>query len=82
MINEIKKIVKERNEAFIDFVLNGNEKKLRTFCKKYQMPVPERSEVLASAVYKAVQECIYIDEEVKALAREKCKAIDMSPYMF
>lgn len=76
-----EKFVKERNEAFIDFVRTGDTKKVRRYCKKYGVEIPKNRKVFAAGIYKAVQECTDIPEDVKALAMQKCLEIGFMPFI-
>lgn len=72
---------KERNAAFIDFVQTGNTTKVQKYCKKYGVPIPKDKKVFAAGIYKAVQECIGIPEEIKSLAMQRCLKIGFNPLM-
>ena len=39
---EIRQFVKERNEAFIDFVKTNNAQKFMKYAKKYGIPVAKK----------------------------------------
>ena len=77
----MKSFVKERDEAFTDFVLTGNRDKVIAFAKKYGVPIPRSERVFAGGIYKAVQECTSISEEVKKIAAVKCVELGFTPYM-
>lgn len=62
----------ERDKAFIDAVVNDKWDKVRKYSKKYGMPVPKERNVMKAGVYKAVQYCTNIPEDVKVLAMQKC----------
>lgn len=78
---DIKQFVKERDDAFIDFVRTDNTKKILKYCKKYGITVPENRKVFKAGIYKAVQECTDIPEDVKALAMQKCLEIGFMPFI-
>jgi hypothetical protein len=78
---DMKRFVQDRDEAFTDFVLTGNTKKVRAYCKKYGMSIPKNNKVFAAGVYKAVQQCTNIPEEVKEKAFMKCLELGFSPLM-
>lgn len=78
---DYKQFVKDRDEAFIDFVKTGNAKKVRKYCKKYDIDMPKDRKVFAAGIYKAVQECVDIPEEVKTLAMQKCVDIGFNPFI-
>ena len=80
-MTDYKQFVKDRDEAFIDFVKTGNAKKVREYCKKYGVVMPRDRNVFAAGIYKAVQECVDIPEDVKVLAMQKCMEIGFNPFM-
>ena len=80
-LKRLKTMAAERDEAFVDFVTTGSEEKLEAYLRKYKIPMPRKPEVKAAAVYKAVQECTMIPEEVKQEARRKCVALGFKPTM-
>lgn len=71
--------VKERDEAFIEAVMNDKWDKVRKYSKKYGVPVPHERKVMKAGIYKAVQYCTKIPEEVKVLAMEKCLKLGFAP---
>lgn len=73
--------VKERDKAFIAFVMDDNDKPLKKYCKKYQVPLPKDPKVRAAGVYKAVQECTNIPVEVKQEAFVKCSMLGFWPFI-
>ena len=77
----LTKYTKERDKVFENVVLHDDLLGLREFCIKWRTPMPEKENVQRAAVYKAVQECANISEEVKQLAREKCEALGFSTTM-
>lgn len=77
----MKDFVKERDEAFIDFVRTGDATKVRSYCKKYGTTIPKDEKVFAAGVYKAVQHCTNIPDDVKIIAMQKCVEIGFSPYI-
>ena len=78
-MSDYKQFVKERDEAFIDFVKTGSTKKVRRYCKKYGVDMPKERKVFAAGIYKAVQQCTNISEDVKVLAMQKCLEIGFNP---
>ena len=69
----------ERDKAFIDAVVNDKWDKVRKYAKKYGMPVPKKRNVMKAGVYKAVQYCTNIPEDVKVLAMQKCLQLGFTP---
>jgi hypothetical protein len=76
-----KRFVKERDAAFVDFVRTGSETKVRKYCRKYGVTMPKDKKVMAAGIYKAVQECTQIPEEIKVLAMQKCLEIGFMPFI-
>lgn len=75
----ISEFVKSRDEAFADFVLTNNKQKLLSHFSRYGQRVPKDERILKAGVYKAVQECEGIPEDVKRVARQKCIELGFSP---
>ena len=46
----IKKFVKERNEAMFSL----EKEKIEAYCKKYDVPIPENEQVFWAGVYKSI----------------------------
>lgn len=80
-LERLARYAAERDEALIDFTMNGSTEKLMDFIRRYKLPMPDRKDVLAAGVYKAVQECTMIPEAVKEEARRKCIALGYKPTM-
>jgi hypothetical protein len=72
---------KERDAAFIDFVKNDDDTKLKAFCKKYNVPMPKDSKTRKAAVYKAVRYCTDIPQDVKDMAFRKCLELGFIPFI-
>lgn len=77
----LKQAVKERDEAFIDLVQTGSMKKLRKYARKYGVAIPKSERVAKAGVYKAVQHCTNIPQEIKDKAFDECIKLGFSPYM-
>lgn len=73
------KYSEERDKAFIEFVKNDNIKPWVKICKKYGITRPSSWRVERAAIYKAVQYCTNIPEDVKVLAMLKCLNIGFTP---
>lgn len=78
----MRKIARERDRAFEDFVRTGRWGRVRKYCAKYGVKMPVNECVAAAGIYKAVQECSGISDEIKALARERCEALGFKPTMW
>lgn len=72
-------VSKERDEAFIDFVETGSFKKVNAYCKKYGVPLPKKQRVKAAGIYKAVQYCNNIPQDIKNKAMIKCIELGFNP---
>ena len=70
----------ERDKAFTDAVVNDNWDGVRAFTEKYKMSASSDT-VMKAGIYKAVQYCTNIPEDVKILAIEKCVAMGFSPFI-
>lgn len=79
---KLARLVEDRDSAFTHAVMTDDFKPVLSYCKRYGVPTPKDKRVMQAGVYKAVQECISIPEEVKAAAREKCLALGFSPFMW
>lgn len=71
----------ERDMVFIDAVVNDNWSGVEKHAKKYDIPVPKDEKIMKAGIYKAVQYCIKIPEEVKILAMQKCIKIGFYPFI-
>lgn len=78
---QIKQMVKERDGAFMDFVLTDSDKKVKAYCRKYGVRIPRSKKVFSAGIYKAVQYCTNIQEDVKNKAMIKCLELGFSPFM-
>ena len=78
-MKDIKDFVKERDAAFIKFVQTGKTDKVRRYCRKYGLAIPENRKVLAAGIYKAVIATTSIPEDIRLLALQKCLDLGFSP---
>ena len=78
-MSDIKRFVRDRDEAFIDFVETGSTVKVRKYCRKYGVDMPKDKKVFAAGIYKAVQQCTNIPQEIKEKALVKCLELGFSP---
>ena len=69
----------ERDKAFIDAVVNDKWDKVIKYSKKYGVPIPKKENVMKAGIYKAVQFCTNISEDVKVLAMQKCIKLGFNP---
>lgn len=70
---------KERDKAFIKAVMEDDWEAVRKYSKKYGVPIPKDRNVMKAGIYKAVQYCTDIPEEVKNVAMVKCLELGFSP---
>ena len=75
----MKRFACERDSAFIDFVETGSTVKVRKYCRKYGVQMPKDEKVFAAGIYKAVQQCTNIPQEIKEKAFVKCLELGFSP---
>lgn len=76
-----KSFAMERDRAFVEFVKTGETDKVIKYCKKYGVPIPKDEKIMAAGIYKAVQHCTNIPEDIKVLAMQKCMDIGFNPMM-
>lgn len=69
----------ERDKAIIDAVVNDKWDKVIKYSKKYGVPIPKKENVMKAGIYKAVQFCTNIPEDVKVLAMQKCMKLGFNP---
>lgn len=77
----INRFVHERDRAFTEFVKTGDLKAVRKYCRKYGVKIPVNERVFKAGIYKAVQECRGIPQDVKDLAAVKCVELGFSPFV-
>lgn len=77
----MNKFVKDRHDAFVSAVMNDDWAKIEKYSKKYGVPMPKDENVMKAGVYKAVQYCTDISEEVKGVAMQKCLELGFSPFI-
>ena len=77
----VNRFVQERDSAFTEFVQTDDIKAVRKYCRKYRVKIPVNERVFKAGIYKAVQECRGIKQEVKDLAAVKCVELGFFPTM-
>ena len=77
----IERFVRDRDKAFTAAVMNDDWQAFKMYCKKYEIPIPKSKKAMKGGVYKAVQQCTRIPQEVKDVAFMKCLELGMSPYI-
>lgn len=78
---DMKNFVRDRDAAFTAFVMDDDWGAVRDYCVSYGVRMPEDPNVMAAGVYKAVQECTGIPDDVKVRAAMKCMGIGFNPFM-
>ena len=73
---------KERDKAFIEFVRTDNIEPIKAYAKKYGIKMPKDEAILKAGIYKAVQECTNIPQEIKDAAALKCSILGFKPTMW
>ena len=71
---------KERDKAFTDAVVNDNWDGVKAYMNKYGFPSSSDT-VMKAGIYKAVQYCTDIPEDVKTLAMQKCVKMGFNPFI-
>ena len=77
----VSEFVRDRDNAFTAFVMNDDWESVRKFCFTYGVSMPDNPDVMATGIYKAVQECVNIPDKVKVKASIKCAKLGFSPYI-
>ena len=71
----------ERDKTITDAVVNDNWDGVKRYAKKYCVHLPKSEKVMKAGIYKAVQYCTSIPEDVKTLAMQKCVKMGFSPFI-
>ena len=71
----------ERGKAFTDAVVNDKWDGVKWYAKKYGVPLPKSEKVMKAGIYKAVQYCTDIPEDVKTIAMQKCLEMGFNPFI-
>lgn len=77
----MRNFVKDRDEAFTEAVVNDNWAEVKSYSKRFGIPLPKNQKVMKAGVFKAVQYCTSIPEDVKMLAMQKCLEMGFNPYI-
>ena len=78
---DMKQLVKDRDSAFIAFVMNDDWEPARRYCNTYGVQMPDNQDVMAAGIYKAVQCITNMPDEVKVKAAMKCMKLGFTPFM-
>ena len=72
---------KERDRAFMKAVMEDKWDDVKKYSRKYRVPIPADERVMKAAIYKAVQYCTKIPNDVKGIAMQKCLELGFSPFI-
>ena len=75
----VEKLVKERDEAIIEAVVNDNWDKIKAYAKKYSVPIPKKENDMKAGIYKAAQLCTNIPQDIRDKAFVKCIKLGYLP---
>lgn len=78
---DMKQFVKDRDSAFIAFVMNDEWEPVREYCNTYGVQMLDNPDVMAAGIYKAVQEVRGMPDDVKRTAAIKCMKLGFTPFM-
>ena len=67
----MKDFIQERDEAFA----SGSEKKIRAYCKKYGIDIPEDEEIFWAGVHKAICQ-LFLNIDSKITIQQYNKSYD------
>ena len=79
---DLTEFLKDRKKTFEAAVLRDDWEGVKRYCKKYGVEIPKDETILKAAIYKGVQECTDISEDVKFKAAAKCVAMGFRPTMW
>lgn len=77
----IKEYRRKRDERFIEFVMNDNDKPIKKLAREYLIYLPKSKKAFRGGIYKRVQECANIPDDVKDVAFMKCLKLGMTPFL-
>lgn len=69
---EIQELVKMRDNAIIEAVMNDNWEPCFAYFKKYKIMIPPDEKIMKAGIYKAAHEITTMPEDVKLIADKKC----------
>ena len=78
----MQKFLEDRKKTFEAAVLLDDWEGVKRYCKKYGVDIPKDETILKAAIYKGVQECTDIDDDIKLKAAAKCVALGFRPTMW
>ncbi len=77
----MENFVIERDKVFISAVTEDDWEAVIEYAKKYGIPIPKDKKIMMAGIYKAVQDCTKIPDEVKAVAMTKCLELGFHPFI-
>lgn len=78
---DVKQLVRDRDAAFTAFVMDDDWEPVLEYCHNYGVPMPNKPEVMAAGIYKAVQEITDMPDAIKVKAAVKCMKLGFTPFM-
>lgn len=70
-----------RDKSMIKAVMEDDWSGIIRECKEYGVPIPDDPRVMKAGIYKAVQYCTKIPQDVKETAMLKCLALGFNPFI-
>ena len=70
-----------RDKAMIKAVMEDDWSGIIRECKEDGVPIPDDPRVMKAGIYKAVQYCTKIPQDVKETAMLKCLALGFNPFI-
>lgn len=70
-----------RDKAMIKAVMEDDWSGIIRECEEHGVPIPADSRVIKAGIYKAVQYCTKIPQDVKETAMLKCLALGFNPFI-
>lgn len=77
----LERFLADRKEALTKAVMDDDWSAVRKYCRKYHVEMPKEERIFKAGIYKAVQYCTDIPEEVKVLAMQKCLKLGFNPFI-
>ena len=70
-----------RDKSMIKAVMEDDWSGIIRMCKEDGVPIPDDPRVMKAGIYKAVQYCTKIPQDVKETAMLKCLALGFNPFI-
>ena len=76
-----KNFAESRDKAFINFIETGDLTECRKHFEKYGQVMPKNERIAKAGIYKAVQYCTNIPDEIKQKAAIECLKLGFNPFI-